>query len=85
VSLDILKGTLRRIVHRAGAASVLEPTLRRLPGLQAGVTAPAGSGDIGRLQGGGGHAHGDRDGYVRCGCVGHTPSGSFHQGYCCND
>ena len=48
---DILKGILRRIVHRAGVASTLEPPLRRLTGLQAGVTAPTGGGDIGRLEG----------------------------------
>jgi hypothetical protein len=36
---DILKGKLRRIVHPAGVASTLEPVLRCLPGLQAGVTA----------------------------------------------
>jgi hypothetical protein len=52
-SHDILKGVLCQIVHRAGVASKFEPTLRRLPGLQAGVTALAGGGDIGRLQGGG--------------------------------
>jgi hypothetical protein len=33
---DILKGILRRAVHRAGIASALEPALRRLPGLAAG-------------------------------------------------
>jgi hypothetical protein len=30
---DVLKGILRRVVHRAGIASALKPTLRRLPGL----------------------------------------------------
>jgi hypothetical protein len=30
---DILKGNLRRVVHRAGIASTQEPALRRLPGL----------------------------------------------------
>jgi hypothetical protein len=34
---DILKGILRRAVHRAGIASTLEPALRRLPGLAAGA------------------------------------------------
>jgi hypothetical protein len=34
---DILKGTLRRAIHRAGVASNLEPTMRRLPGLEAGA------------------------------------------------
>jgi hypothetical protein len=34
---DILKGILRRVVHRAGIASTLEPPLRRLPGLAAGA------------------------------------------------
>jgi hypothetical protein len=48
---DIVKGIMRRIVHRAGVASTLEPTLHRLPGLRAGVTTPAGGGDIGRLEG----------------------------------
>jgi hypothetical protein len=48
---DILKWILCRIAHRAGVASTLEPTLRRQPGLQAGVAAPAGGGDIGRLEG----------------------------------
>jgi hypothetical protein len=33
---DILKGILRRAVHRAGIASTLEPPFRRLPGLSAG-------------------------------------------------
>jgi hypothetical protein len=38
---DILKGILRRVVHRAGIASALEPPLRRLPGLadSAGIAA----------------------------------------------
>jgi hypothetical protein len=41
---DILKGILRRAVHRAGIASALEPPLRRLPGLAAGAgTSPDGS------------------------------------------
>jgi hypothetical protein len=39
--LDILKGILRRAVHRAGIASSLEPPLRRLPGLTAGAGASA--------------------------------------------
>jgi hypothetical protein len=34
---DILKGILRRAIHRAGVASTLEPTLRRLLGLEAGA------------------------------------------------
>jgi hypothetical protein len=34
---DILKGILRRAIHRAGVASTLEPTLHRLPGLEAGA------------------------------------------------
>jgi hypothetical protein len=34
---DILKGILRRVVHRAGIASALEPPLRLLPGLADGV------------------------------------------------
>jgi hypothetical protein len=38
---DILKGILRRAVHRAGIASTLEPPLRRLPGLAAGAGASA--------------------------------------------
>jgi hypothetical protein len=41
---DILKGILRRVVHRAVIASALEPPLRRLPGLADGVgTAAEGS------------------------------------------
>jgi hypothetical protein len=36
---DILSRILRRVVHRAGVASTLEPPLRRLPGLEAGATA----------------------------------------------
>jgi hypothetical protein len=48
---NILKGIMRQIVHRAGVASTLELTLCCLPGLQAGVAAPAGGGDIGRLEG----------------------------------
>jgi hypothetical protein len=51
---DILKGILRRTVHRAGIASTLEPPLRRLPGLAAGAgtsadgsaTRPEARGDI---------------------------------------
>jgi hypothetical protein len=51
---DILKGILRRVVHRAGIASALEPPLRRLPGLAdgAGIAAdgsplrPEARGDI---------------------------------------
>ena len=31
--------------------NMLEPSLRRLPGLQAGATAPTGGGDVGRLEG----------------------------------
>jgi hypothetical protein len=38
---DILKGILRRAVHRAGIASTLEPALRRLPGLAAGAGTSA--------------------------------------------
>jgi hypothetical protein len=38
---DILKGILRRAVHRAGIASTLEPPLRRLPGLTTGAGASA--------------------------------------------
>jgi hypothetical protein len=34
---DIFKGILRRAIHRARVASTLEPTLRRLPGLEAGA------------------------------------------------
>jgi hypothetical protein len=34
---DILKGILRRAIHRAGVESTLEPTLHRLPGLEAGA------------------------------------------------
>jgi hypothetical protein len=34
---DILKGILRRVVHRAGIASALEPPLRPLPGLADGA------------------------------------------------
>jgi hypothetical protein len=36
---DILKGILRRAIHRAGVESTLEPTLRRLPGLEAAAGA----------------------------------------------
>jgi hypothetical protein len=43
---DILKGILRRIEHHAGVASLLEPLLRWLPGLQDGV-ATARGGDMG--------------------------------------
>jgi hypothetical protein len=38
---DILKGILRRAVHRAGIASTLEPPLRRVPGLAAGAGSSA--------------------------------------------
>jgi hypothetical protein len=38
---DILKGILRRAVHRACIASTLEPGLRRLPGLAAGAGTSA--------------------------------------------
>jgi hypothetical protein len=38
---DILKGILRRAVHRAGIASTLEPPLRRLPGLAEGASTSA--------------------------------------------
>jgi hypothetical protein len=38
---DILKGILRRVVHRAGIASTLEPPLRRLPGLAEGASTSA--------------------------------------------
>jgi hypothetical protein len=38
---DILKGILRRAVHRAGIASALEPHLRRLLGLDAGAGTSA--------------------------------------------
>jgi hypothetical protein len=38
---DILKGILRRAVHRAGIASTLEPTLYQLSGLAAGAGASA--------------------------------------------
>jgi hypothetical protein len=38
---DILKGILRRALHRAGIASTLEPPLRRLPGLAAGAGTSA--------------------------------------------
>jgi hypothetical protein len=34
---DILKGILRRVVHRAGIASAQEPALHRLPGLAGGA------------------------------------------------
>jgi hypothetical protein len=37
----ILKGILRRVVHRAGIASTQEPTLRRLPGLAGGAGTSA--------------------------------------------
>jgi hypothetical protein len=42
---DILKGILRRVVHRAGIASTQEPALRRLPGLArgAGISASGAS------------------------------------------
>jgi hypothetical protein len=36
-AVPILKGILRRAVHRAGIASALEPPLHRLPGLAAGA------------------------------------------------
>jgi hypothetical protein len=38
---DILKGILRRVVHRAGTASTQEPALRRLPGLAGGARISA--------------------------------------------
>jgi hypothetical protein len=38
---DILKGILRRAVHRAGIASALEPALRRLSGLAEGAGTSA--------------------------------------------
>jgi hypothetical protein len=46
---DILKGILRRVVHRAGIASTLEPSLRRLPGLAegAGISATGASTRVG--------------------------------------
>jgi hypothetical protein len=37
----ILKGILRRVVHRAGIASTQEPALRRLPGLSGGAGTSA--------------------------------------------
>jgi hypothetical protein len=42
---DILKGILRRVVHRAGIAFTQEPTLSRLPGLArgAGISASGAS------------------------------------------
>jgi hypothetical protein len=43
---ELLKGIVRRIVRRAGVASTMEQTLRRLPGLQTGVTALVGGGVI---------------------------------------
>jgi hypothetical protein len=38
---DILKGILRRAMHRAGIASTLKPALRRPPGLAAGAGTSA--------------------------------------------
>jgi hypothetical protein len=38
---DILKGILRRAIYQAGIASSLEPTLRRLLGLEAGARSGA--------------------------------------------
>jgi hypothetical protein len=38
---NILKGILRRAVHRAGIASTLGPALHRLPGLAAGAGTSA--------------------------------------------
>jgi hypothetical protein len=38
---DILKGILRHAIHRAGIPLSLEPTLRRLPGLEAGARSGA--------------------------------------------
>jgi hypothetical protein len=73
---DILKGILRRIVYRAGVASTLEPALRRLPGLQAGVTAPGGGGDIWGLEGRGDvlMALGTRDRQKRPHKIGWSPT-----------
>jgi hypothetical protein len=41
VAHNILKGIVRRVVHRAGIASTLEPPLRRLPGLAPQRMEPA--------------------------------------------
>jgi hypothetical protein len=38
---DILKGILRRVVHRAGMASTQEPAFHRLPGLAGGTGTSA--------------------------------------------
>jgi hypothetical protein len=51
---DVPKGILRRAIHRAGVASTLEPTLRRLPGLEAGAYGASGGIEAAGLE-----AHGD--------------------------
>jgi hypothetical protein len=50
---DILKGILRRAVHRAGIASALEPPLCRLPSLTAG-SGTAGDGSATHFEARGG-------------------------------
>ena len=69
---DILKGILRRAVHRAGVASALEPPLRRLPGLAAGVGA-APDGTALRNRGSGGHPPRHARGHLHRGRLRHPP------------
>jgi hypothetical protein len=47
---DILKGILHQAIHRAGVASTLEPTLRRLPGLEAGAYGASGGTEAAGLE-----------------------------------
>jgi hypothetical protein len=47
---DILKGILLRTIHRAGVASTLEPTLRRLPGVEAGAYGALGGTEAAGLE-----------------------------------
>jgi hypothetical protein len=46
---DILKGILRRVVHRVGIASTQEPALRHIPGLAGGAGTSA-SGSSNRVE-----------------------------------
>jgi hypothetical protein len=47
---EILKGILRRAIHRAGDASNLEPTLHRLPGLETGAYGASGGTEAAGLE-----------------------------------
>jgi hypothetical protein len=89
---DILKGILRRAIHRAGVASTLEPTLRKLPGCEAARLRGWGlwcfGGDRGGRPGGPWrHPAGTGVWHVGRGCVHHAslrggkPGGSSNDGW----